>query len=184
MSGCVVLAMFGVLASGAVLTGCGAAKKPAVASLKTTSTNRNSAASPTGSRAAFAACLTTHGFAATVGGGGTVQVYGVAVSGSVDPDSSQFQAAMQVCRKDLPGGGPPTLTPAQKATWVAGLARFAGCIRRNGVPSFPGPNGQGRLPLSSLVSEGVFETRAFQDAYAACRGLLPSGPGLPRISLP
>ena len=64
------------------------------------------------SRAAFAACLTAHGFTASVGsaataGNNVLSIEGVIVSGNVDPSSPQFQAAMAACRKYLPGGGPP-----------------------------------------------------------------------------
>lgn len=133
-------------------------------------------------RAAFATCMTSHGFAASVGtGSGQLQIVGVDVSGN--PRSAQFQSALQACRKYLPGGGPPSMTPEQAATWRAGLARFAACVRRRGVPSFPGPDSSGRLPLGTLTL-GFFQTSAFRGAYAACKALLPSGPGLPRISLP
>jgi len=135
------------------------------------------------SRAGFAACMTSHGFPASVGSGsGQIQVGGVNISGA-DPESRQFQSAMQACRKYLPGGGPPAMTPAQRATWAAGLARFAACIRRHGVPSFPDPDGDGGLPLGTL-GQSFVQSSAFQRAYAACKSLLPSGPGLPHIALP
>jgi hypothetical protein len=127
--------------------------------------------------------MTSHGFPASVGtGSGQIQIAGVNISGN-DPQSRQFQSAMQACRKYLPGGGPPELTPAQKASWAAGLARFAACVRRNGVPGFPDPGSDGRLPLATL-GQSFFQTSVFERAYAACKSRLPSGPGLPRISLP
>jgi hypothetical protein len=126
--------------------------------------------------------MTLHGFAASPGGTGDIQIAGVSISGNADPSSPQFQSAMEACRKDLPGGGPPVMTPAQKATWTAGLARFAACMRRKGLPSFPGPTSQGRLPLATL-GQGELETRVFRNAYGACRSLLPTGPGLPQIAL-
>jgi hypothetical protein len=182
-----LLAVTGLAGIAVLLAGCGGSTAPPVADLATTSAGagtagaRNAKAQP--SQAAFAACMTSHGFAASVGGGsGQIQIAGVRISAG-DPGSSQFQSAMQACRKYLPGGGPPEMTPEQRATWAAGLARFAGCIRRNGVPSFPGPDSDGRLPLDTLAP-GFFLTSAFEHAYADCKSRLPSGPGLPHIALP
>ena len=46
------------------------------------------------------------------------------ISGSVDPSSPQFQAALQACRKFLPGGGPPA-QPAKSLDDVVTDARIA-----------------------------------------------------------
>src|SRR5271154_4237409 len=102
-----------MLALAAVLTllavaaaGCGSSKTPSVASLATTTvtgstTSGGSAQSAIGSRAALASCFASHGFQASVGsgdgGGRSLSVFGVTLSGNVDPDSAQFQAAMQAC---------------------------------------------------------------------------------------
>jgi len=111
--------------------------------------------------------MTSHGFAASVGhGSGQIQIAGVNIAGN-EPGSPQFRSAMQ----------------AQQAIWRAGLARFSACVRRKGVQSFPGPDSDGRLPLGTL-GQSFFQSPAFQRAYAACKSLLPSGPGLPRIALP
>jgi len=127
--------------------------------------------------------MTSHGFAASVGhGSGQIQIAGVNIAGN-DPGSPQFRSAMQACQTYLPGGGPPEMTPAQQAIWRAGLARFSACVRRKGVQSFPSPDSDGRLPLGTL-GQSFFQSPAFQRAYAACKSLLPSGPGLPRIALP
>jgi hypothetical protein len=102
------------------------------------------------------------------------------ISGNVDPDSPQFQSAMQACRKYLPGGGPPTLTPAQQAEAAKAMLRFATCMRSNGVPSFPDPNGEGRFPLGSL-SELDPNSPLVQSAFKACESLEPKVG--PRIEL-
>ena len=99
--------------TGAV-AGCGGSTTPSVASVPSTTATTSATAGPatSPSRAAFAACLTAHGFTASVGsaataGNNVLSIEGVIVSGSVDPSSPQFQAAMAACRKYLPGGGPP-----------------------------------------------------------------------------
>jgi hypothetical protein len=98
-------------------------------------------------------CLSQHGFAAAVGSAGSapnksLSIAGVIVSGNVDPSSPQFQAAMQACRKYLPGGGPPSLTPAQQAEWASAMAKFAACMRTNAEE-------QRDQPGLAVRSEGV-----------------------------
>lgn len=178
---------------GAVLTllalaagGCGGSKTPSVANLGTTSAPSNGhAASSSGvgaksarpSTAAFAACFDSHGFSATVGSAAaassrSLSVFGVTIGGNVNPDSPQFQAAMQACRKFLPGGGPPALTPAQQATAAKGMLSFASCMRENGVSSFPDPNGEGHFPLGT-ISKLDPSTPLFQSAFKSCESLEP-----------
>ena len=74
-----------------------------------------------------------------VGPGG----HGVMITGDIGPSSPQFQSAQRACAKFLPGGGPPQLTPAQKAERARALAALAACMRKHGVSKFPDPNGQG-----------------------------------------
>jgi hypothetical protein len=135
------------------------------------------------SQAAFALCLSSHGFAASVGSaananGRTLNIFGVGVTGNVDPSSPQFQRAMQACRKFLPGGGPPALTPAQQAEAAKANLAFAVCMRQNGVPSFPDPNGQGFFPVASLSGLDP-NSPLVQTAFKACESLEPKvGPHL------
>jgi hypothetical protein len=157
--------------------GCGGSKTPSVASLGTTSpggsTTTTSPAKP--SRAAFASCLSSHGFQASVGSAATagsraLTVFGVVIDGNVDPSSAQFQSALQACRKFLPGGGPPALTPAQQAEHAKAMASFAACMRKHGVPSFPDPDGQGLFSPSSI--KGLDPTSPlFQSAFKDCASL-------------
>jgi len=170
--------------TGAV-AGCGGSTTPSVASVPSTTATTSATAGPatSPSRAAFAACLTAHGFTASVGsaataGNNVLSIEGVIVSGSVDPSSPQFQAAMAACRKYLPGGGPPSLTPAERAAAANAMLGFAACMRKNGVPSFPDPNGQGFFPLGSI--KGIDQDLPLlQRAFKACEHLEPKvGPRL------
>ena len=134
------LALAALVAVALLGEGCGGSKAPSVASLGTTSTAGKTMTSPTKpSRAAFASCLSSHGFQASVGsalgghGGPAGPISGefprvVAIGGNVDPSSTQFQSALQACRKFLPGGGPPALTPAQQAEHAKAMASFAACM--------------------------------------------------------
>jgi hypothetical protein len=168
--------------------GCGGGSTPpSVASIASpTSTGAGPAPSSRGpkpSRAAFAVCLTDHGFAASPGsaanaGANELSIDGVQVPGKVDPSSRQFQQALASCRALLPGGGPPALSPAQRAESGKAMLRFAACMRRNGVPVFPDPSGQGMFPPGSLqaIDPSSPQTRT---AFKACESLEPKvGPRL------
>jgi hypothetical protein len=177
------------LACLALLAGCGGSSSPSVASLTSTTqaagaTGTSTSAPLKPSPAAFASCLGLHGFSASVGSAGTadnqvLSIAGVIVTGNVDPSSSQFQAAMQACRKFLPGGGPPALSPSQQAEAARAMTSFAACMRKHGVPNFPDPNGQGRFPLATIEKLDP-NTPLFQNAFKACESLEPKVG--PRIS--
>jgi hypothetical protein len=169
--------------------GCGGSKSPPVASLTTTSQGAGRVPASPGSpastpgRAAFATCLGRHGFAASVGSaaaapGRAVAIFGVVVTGNVDPTSPQFQTALRACRRYLPGGGPPSSTPAQRAQWATAMTAFAACMRRNGVPAFPDPSGEGTFPFGGL--KGIDPSSPLvHRAFAACQSLEPkNGPHL------
>ncbi|HWB21668.1 MAG TPA: hypothetical protein VG652_02135 [Gaiellaceae bacterium] len=176
MAQTLVLAVLVILLAAAA-AGCGGSKPAPVASLGTTvTTGAGSPTAPAASRAALAACFGSHGFPASVGSASTssqtLSVFGVQISGNVDPGSAQFQAALQACRKFIPGGGPPALTPAQEAEAAKAMLSFAACMRKDGVPTFPDPNGQGRFPLGSI---GKLDPSAplFQSAFKSCQPLEP-----------
>jgi hypothetical protein len=57
---------------------------------------------------------------------------------------------------------------------VEELTRYAGCMRKNGVPSFPDPNAQGQITFSSASGVDLRSTQ-FQHAQEACQKLLPNG---------
>lgn len=180
----VVQRILGCIAVGGIalfLAACGASKAPSVASVATTTTSAatSAGAATKPSPAALASCMTSHGFAASPGSAATapensVHLSGVTLAGNVDPNSPQLQAAMRACRKFFPGGGPPPLTPAQKAENAKAMGRFASCMRKNGVANFPDPNGQGTLPHDALTKLDP-SNPGFQNAYKACVSLEPKG---------
>jgi hypothetical protein len=161
--------------------GCGGgAKTPSVAAIESTTSTAGrpvpaagATTSTTPSFVAFADCMTSHGVPTTTGANGR----GIMITGG-DPGSAGFQAAQAACRKLLPGGGPPQLTPAQQAKRAQELAVFSRCMRTHGVPGFPDPNGQGQLNLDAL--NGIDPSSPLvQTAYEACRSLFPKlGPQL------
>jgi hypothetical protein len=96
----------------------------------------------------------------SVGGGGTLTVNGVTMSGPA------FQSAKKACKQYLPGGGgpPPPLTASQKRQVLA----LAHCMRTHGVPNFPDPNFAGGGIKSQLPTGVDPQSPAFQKAVAAC----------------
>ena len=97
--------------------------------------------------------------------------HGVMIQNATPAQASSASAA---CRALLPGGGPPQLTPAQRATRTQQLFAFSRCMRSHGVPNFPDPDSTGELPLDKLGSLG--STHVYR-AYTACRSLFPrTGP--------
>ncbi len=169
--------------------GCGGSSSPGVASLSTATSSGSGGADGTSAAAsptALATCLTSHGFPASTGSAGStgsgqeLKLGGVTVSGNVDPGSPQFQSALQACHKYMPGGGPPSLTPAQRAEAVKAYTRFAGCMRKHGLPNFPDPEASSStfFPPDSLKGIDPSSPQV-QQAFNACQSLEPkTGPRL------
>lgn len=86
-------------------------------------------------------------------------------AGDVDPQSPAFRAARQVCKQDLPNLG--SQTPAERATATAAALRYATCMRSEGVPDFPDPNGQGLIQAGNVDASSP----QFQKAETACNSL-------------
>ncbi len=113
----------------------------------------------------FSVCMRSHGLSdfpdPTVGSNGLPSWSGVS------NQAPAYKAARQVCKKDLPDIG--LHTSAVNATANAAALEYATCMRSNGVPNFPDPNGQGLL----LIQVGNIEagSPAFQKAEAACKSL-------------
>jgi hypothetical protein len=145
---------------------CGGSKSPAVASLGTTGTTEAGGGSKASNFASFATCMTAHGVTTDTGRGG----HGLMIRSGAD--SSTLQAAQAACQKLAPSGGPPPLTPAQHAERTQGLAKFAVCMRKNGVPSFPDPDGRGEFPAS--VDRIDSKSPVFLAADKACASLYPT----------
>lgn len=59
------------------------------------------------------------------------------------------------------------------ATVSAGAVAYSVCMRHHGLPNFPDPDSNGRLPKTSAQQLGV-STSAFQAAERACQDLYPT----------
>jgi hypothetical protein len=162
-----------VLPLGLLAAGCGGgSKNPSVASLgpattqaTTTTPSPGKGGNQTGDFVKFAHCMNAHGVPVQVQSGGAGKV-GISIgSTGLKPGSPQLQHAQTACQKYLPGGGPPNLTPAQKAQMRQGELAIAQCMRKHGYPNFPDPDSQGVLDLTNVDPQSP----QFQSAMQACR---------------
>jgi len=162
-----------------VAAGCGGSKSPGVASLgpaATTTTSGGGASQstspPKGSTADFVKfvdCMQKHGVQAQLGQGGRGVSIGGGPNSTANPGSPQFQAAQKACQKFLPGGGPPTLSPAQEAQERTELLALAQCMRKHGYPNFPDPDSQGAFDFGSSSTPSIDPSSPqFQSAMSAC----------------
>jgi hypothetical protein len=90
----------------------------------------------------------------------------------VDPNSPQFQQALEACRSLSPmqqnGGGAPSAEQQEQ------ILKFVECMRKNGVPDFPDPT-TGGVVIGGPNSGIDPNSPQFQSAMQACRSLIPAG---------
>ena len=171
MSSPAVAAIIATAALGVLAAGCGGSPGSHVAQLGSTTTSTRSSTSspeagPQQNRAiAFSRCMRAHGvpkFPDPTGGGAIpkvgLQQLGVA--------GSRFQAAQSACDHLLPNGGAGP-SPAQVQQVKALGLRFSQCVRSHGVPNFPDPGSDGRIPDPATV--GIDQgSPKFKAANQAC----------------
>jgi hypothetical protein len=122
----------------------------------------------------YSDCMRSHGLAdfpdPTKGSNG-MPSWNINASGNSDlnPQSSQYQAAQQACKDDLPDLAPTT--PSAKAAANAKALKYAACMRSHGEPDFPDPNGQGLIQITNAT--GILAPNSPQDqsAQQACQSL-------------
>lgn len=120
----------------------------------------------------FAACMRSHGvlnfyFSSSPGTSNSntvLSIMGHYVTG-VNPQTSQFGAAMKACKHLLPGGGPHQMTQQQ----INNAVKFAACMRAHGFPDYPDPvvqnGGVEEKPLPSSIDTNSAQ---FQQAQQTC----------------
>jgi hypothetical protein len=88
----------------------------------------------------------------------------------IDPNSPQFKAAAQKCKPVAPPGwdGSSRQDPAMQARAL----KYAQCMRKNGVPTFPDPQG-GALDPGDVNPNSP----QFKAADQKCQSLRPAGGG-------
>jgi hypothetical protein len=128
------------------------------------------ASAPTGLAVAYSRCMRAHGIPnfPDPGSDGVIPKESLQQLGVSEP---QFQAAQGNCRHLLPNGGAGP-TPAEIQHVRAQALLYAECVRAHGVPTFPDPGSDGRIPDPSTV--GVNQGAPnFEAANAACAKYRP-----------
>jgi hypothetical protein len=90
--------------------------------------------------------------------------------GAVDPDSPQFKSAEQACKSLAPAGIGGS---GQNTQQQGQMLKFVACMRKNGVPDFPDPEG-GKMIFKGGDNVDP-NSPQFQAAQKACQKLLPGG---------
>lgn len=159
--------------------GCGnSSPKSAVASIATprqTSKSGNVAAGqPSGGGKAnllkFSACMRAHGipkFPDPNAKGDLTVNFGAGTG--IDLNSAIYKSAQKACGSlggSLFGGAPPK--PNAKAT----LIKFGSCMRKNGVPNFPEPSGNGGFVIPQGSSGFDPNSPQFRRAAQKCNKIL------------
>lgn len=155
---------------------CGASTGSHVAQLGSTATQSSSSSNLSSSSAqangavAFAHCLRSHGVPKYPDPTSSGQLVKESVQ-QLGVSSARFQAAARVCNHLLPNGGNGP-SPAQVQLVRAQALKFSPCMRAHGVPNFPDPGSDGRIPdPGSLgINQG---SPKFQAANQACRKYRP-----------
>jgi hypothetical protein len=118
---------------------------------------------------AFARCMRSHGVSnypdPTSSGLVKQSLQQLGVSGA------RFQSASSGCNHLLPNGGSGP-SPAQIQRVRALALAFAQCVRSRGVPGFPDPGSDGRIPDPASVGINQGSPK-FEAANQACRRYRP-----------
>jgi len=161
-----------VVTAGLALTAaaCGGSSGNHVARLATTTGQVTSAASPQDRAVAFAHCMRSHevpNWPDPEPDSNGVFDKSKLTSQRLGASLHRVQAAQAACNHLLPNGGRgPNLAQIRHVT--AEARSFARCVRAHGVPNFPDPGSDGRIPDPATV--GVDQgSPKFQAANQACR---------------
>ncbi|WP_225987020.1 hypothetical protein [Streptomyces spectabilis] len=168
------------LLAGALLAGCSDDGGSSSNEAKGSAAPDPSPTSPFDRALAFSTCMRENGVAKfpdpQQGGSGGLQL---TPGQGVDPNSPEFQKAMDACRDKMPqgelggggggGGGGKPLDSRKVAAW-------AKCMRENGLPNLPDPEINGGSMSIDFASSGINPGGdAFQKARVACQDKWPGG---------
>jgi hypothetical protein len=170
-AGVIAAATLGLLAAG-----CGGSPAGHVAQLSSTtpqtsgsSSNISAASAEQTGELAFARCMRSHGVPGypdpTSSGLVKESLQQLGVS------SSRFQSASRGCNHLLPNGGSgPSAAQVQQVRALA--LEFSRCVRSHGLPNFPDPASDGRIPDPATVGINQGSPK-FEAANQSCRAYRP-----------
>ncbi|GAA0962475.1 hypothetical protein [Virgisporangium aurantiacum] len=174
-----LLAVAAALATVLALTGCsGSDEDGGVASAGDGPNATSSAnAAQRGDSLKFAQCMRENGVPDFKDPGGDSGGGALIPQGT---DQDVVKAAMEKCKQYSPNGGEP---PQIDAESIERQRKFAQCMRENGVPDFPDPEGDTGGSGSQLKGVDT-KSEAFKSAQEKCEQLVPrpsgTGPGRTR----
>jgi hypothetical protein len=168
-------AIVATLGLATVAAGCGASPGSHVAQLGSTTTQSNSnlpaASTPQDGAVAFAGCMRSHG----VPNWPDPNSSGVFDKSKLSPQQlgasgSRVQAAQTACQHLLPSGSAPSAAQVRQVR--AQSLEFAQCVRSHGLPNFPDPASDGRIPdpATAGINQG---SPKFEAANQACAKYRP-----------
>jgi hypothetical protein len=131
-----------VVLAGAAMAGCGSTGAPS-------GTVTNASGGPSPSFLPFAKCMRANGVPNWPDSGH------ISSGSGINPSSPSVQRALQVCKKKLPGGGPPAQATEQQKQQLVAVSE---CMRGHGVTGFPDPitaTGPPSDPQNYSIAEGV-----------------------------
>jgi hypothetical protein len=160
-----VLSTFALVVAGA-LGGCAKHDAPGVATAKpnaksSSSTNGNNAAA--GGVAAFGKCMRDAGFSWWPDPDGSGRINASPPAGVV-VDEQKLSKAQQTCSAKYMNRDQ---APAMSAEEIAQIKKHSKCMRDNGLPNYPDPDGNGNVDLGKAKIED--NTPEWAKATAACK---------------
>jgi hypothetical protein len=161
-------ALVGLVGLSLLASACGSSKGHHVAQLGGTATASARETGVSTGAVAFAQCMRSNG----VPNYPDPSSSGVFDKAKLTPQqlgasSSRIQAAQRACQHLLPSGPGSTPTPAEREQVRAQAVSFSRCVRSHGVPNFPDPGSDGRIPDPATV--GIDQgSPTFERANQAC----------------
>ncbi len=124
-------------------SGCGGSNAPPVARLATTSATKAAPTSYEQARIKWAECMRNHGVPnfPDPNDEGETNIAGININ------SPAFLAAHQACQS-LEVANPPAIVQQQLKQELA----VAQCMRKHGVPDFPDPDSEGKIPQTQAAN--------------------------------
>jgi hypothetical protein len=123
----------------------------------------------------YAGCMRAHGLTnfpdPTAGSSGLPSFsFNVGGDNGLDVNSPQYLRARKACEKDLPDLGGQT--PADTAAANTKALEYVKCMRSNGEPDYPDPNGRGVIPIITNAT-GILDPSSpqFQKAEKVCQSM-------------
>jgi hypothetical protein len=156
-----------------VAAGCGGSTGSHVAQLGSTTSSANppAASAQQNGAVAFAGCIRAHG----VPNWPDPNSSGVFDKSKLTPQQlgasdARVQAAQAACQHLLPSGSAPNAAQIEQVKALS--LEFARCVRSHGVPSFPDPGSDGRIPDPASVGINQGSPK-FEAANQDCRKYRP-----------